>query len=263
MINEELTVMSFPYPGGYEKTVRVFVPEHEAEETFPVIYMSDGQNLFYEKDVKFGCWHTMEAVREEMKKSGKGAVIVGIHNDGHPMQRTNELSPAGIGEFRVPPGAPEELSKMLAPSGEMFDEFVLNTVMPAIEKKFPVKTGRENTAFCGSSSGGLQCFYMVLSHPDIFGTGGIFSPCFMAYPPDDLERWINSKVSEDKPLLYIYSGGAEGLEAFIMQSVEYTYSMLQKVYPSERIIKVIKPENPHHESAWETEFRNLIHVFLN
>ena len=61
MKNEELVKLSFNYPEGQSRTVRVFVPEHEDGETLPVIYMTDGQNLFDEESSSFGSWHTREA----------------------------------------------------------------------------------------------------------------------------------------------------------------------------------------------------------
>ena len=45
MKNEELTTLKFSYPEGQERTVRVYVPAHGDDETLPVIYMTDGQNL--------------------------------------------------------------------------------------------------------------------------------------------------------------------------------------------------------------------------
>lgn len=146
------------------KTVRVFVPVHSEGELLPVIYMTDGQNLFEDnRPRQFGCWYTREAVKEERGKSGKAAVIVGIHNDESPVQRAKELTPKSIGEIKFPDDMPEHVRKMMAPEGELFDDFVVNTVMPEIEKRFPVQTGREYTAFCGSSSGGLQAYYTVLT----------------------------------------------------------------------------------------------------
>ena len=67
MVKEELVTLSLPYRNG-EKTVRVFVPEHEQDETLPVIYFADGQNLFEDDNVRFGCWYTREAVRAEYEK---------------------------------------------------------------------------------------------------------------------------------------------------------------------------------------------------
>lgn len=262
MINEELTVLTLPYPGGREKTVRVYVPAHNEGETFPVIYMTDGQNLFDEKPGMFGCWHTPEAVKNEYLKSGKAAIIVGIHNDESPQIRTNDLTPESIGPLFFPPDMPEEIKRMMAPAGEVFDQFVLDTVMPAVEARFPVRTGRENTAFCGSSSGGLQAFFTVFSHPDRFGAGGVLSPAFMAYAPHDLEKWIRSHIGADLPYLYLYSGGEAGLEEMIRIGTETVDGILKSFYPSSLLNTVILPDKPHHESAWEPVFRDFLHIFL-
>ena len=54
MKNEELTTLKFSYPEGQERTVRVYVPAHGDDETLPVIYMTDGQNLFEDEISSFG-----------------------------------------------------------------------------------------------------------------------------------------------------------------------------------------------------------------
>ncbi len=56
MIKEQFTDLFLPYPDHGDRLVRVFVPEHEENETLPVIYMTDGQNLFDEKTAVWGCW---------------------------------------------------------------------------------------------------------------------------------------------------------------------------------------------------------------
>ena len=146
MNKEQLVTLQLPYREAGTKTVRVFVPEHGEEELLPVIYMTDGQNLFEDnRPRQFGCWYTREAVKEERKKSGKAAIIVGIHNDESPVQRAKELTPKSIGAIIFPDDMPEHVRKMMAPEGELFDDFVVNTVMPEIEKRFPVQTGREYT----------------------------------------------------------------------------------------------------------------------
>ena len=74
MIKEELFTLSFPYYTGRNRKVRVYVPEHEEAERLPVIYMTDGQNLFEDNNPgQLGCWYTREAVKEVGK-----AIIVGI-----------------------------------------------------------------------------------------------------------------------------------------------------------------------------------------
>ena len=102
--------------------------------------------------------------------SGKAAIIVGIHNDN--IWRDNELTPASIGKLVTA----ADMANYTASEGEIFDSFVMDTVKPYIESHFPVKPGRESTAFCGSSSGGLQAFFTALSHPEAFTISGVFSP---------------------------------------------------------------------------------------
>ena len=264
MISEEVYTLSLPYYDNTNRKVRVYVPEHEEGETFPVIYMTDGQNLFEDDTVQFGCWYTREAVRAEQKSSGKGAVIVGIHNDTDAQQRANELTPESIGEIDFPADIPEEEENRHIASGEKFDDFLINTVMPAVEEQFPVKTGRENTAFCGSSSGGLESFYIALSHPDKFSAAGVFSPVFLMYKKDDLENWIRTKAAqaENAPYLYMYVGGADDLEKQLNTDFQWVYGILEDCYPEEHLKGGVKPEQFHNEAAWEIEFKELLHTFL-
>ncbi len=266
MKTEELITMSLPYNESRNKTVRVYVPAHEEGETLPVIYMTDGQNVFDDENVMFGCWYTREAVREEAEKTGKSVIIVGIHNDEGAMERASELTPKSIGRMNpLPPDIPDEQAAMMKPAGEEFDDFVINVVMPAVEEKFPVKKGRENTAFCGSSSGGLVSFYITLSHSDKFSAAGVFSlvPLYIVYDHDDVNNWIRSKIKGNMPYMYMFSGSAEGMEQEICTNMEMTYEFMKDLYPSEKIKKVISPDAPHHESAWQGAFKDFLHIFLN
>ncbi len=262
MIQETLVTLSLPYPDRAERTVRVYVPSHEEGETFPVIYMTDGQNLFDDENVEFGCWYTRETIRAEQQNSGKGVIIVGIHNDEGSMQRTKELTPQSIGTPVTPPDIPEEVRKAMTPEGEIFADFVIHTVMPAVEARFPIKRGRSNTAFCGSSSGGLMAFFIAVSNPDIFCASGVFSPVFFLYSEQDRENWLKNQLKDNMPYLYIYTGAGDELEEHICQSVEQTYEMLLSWYPSQKLNEIIIPEYRHHETAWEPMFKDFLHTFL-
>ena len=258
-IRSSLTELYLPYPDKGDRLLRVFVPEHEEGERLPVIYMSDGQNLFDKKTSTFGCWRTREAVKAERKLSGKAAVIVGIHCDPTRVGRCNELSPKAIGDPLYPP----EDREQLRPEGEVYDGFLFDTVMPAVERDFPVLRGRENTAFCGSSMGGLFAFYTALSHPEVFCAAGVFSPAFLVYSLDDLSRWISSADRSDMPYLYIYSGAGDELERQIFESTESVYDVLLEHCPPDMLNEVVITDNKHHESAWEPVFRDFLHIFLN
>jgi predicted alpha/beta superfamily hydrolase len=255
MNEESIHQLRLPYPGREDRLVRVFVPAHEEGETFPVIYMTDGQNLFDKESSGFGCWYTREAVRDEQAASGKAAVIVGIHND-NPL-RECELTPSSIGK----PRGPEDEGRLI-PAGEGFLDFVVNTVMPAVERRFPVRTGRQNTAFCGSSCGGMMAFFAVLSRPELFCAGGVLSPAFLIFRREDMDRWVHSVLGPEKPFLYLFTGAGDELEKQICESERWTREILRDCYPDERIKEVVLPDRIHHEVAWEPIFRDFLHIFL-
>ncbi len=257
MIGEQIFELQLPYPGREDRLVRVFVPEHEENETLPAIYMTDGQNLFDVEHSGFGCWYTREAVRDERRKSGKACIIVGIHNNDP--QRENDLTPASVGKIRLE----EAVRQGLVPRAELFDDFLVHTVMSEVQRRFPVKTGRENTAFCGSSCGGLFSFFTALSHPELFGAAGVLSPAFLFYSIADVDIWIRKKLTKNPPRLLLYSGGGDELERDILSCLRDILEILDPCYPKSLYRVDIRPERRHHETAWEPVFREFLHEFLN
>ncbi len=251
--------VKLPYPGLDDRMVRIFVPAHEDGETFPVVYMTDGQTAFERLPHELGCWSTHAAVQEERKNYGRGAIIVGIHNDLGPAQRASELTPTTLGKLQIP----EEILKMSPPTGEVFDSFVVNTVMPFVESRFPVKKGRENTAFCGSSSGGVASLHIVMEHQDLFSMAGVFSPALMIFDPIEATNWFLSKMGDDLPFIYIYSGAFGDMESAICGCAQYLGNALDNHYPKELHKTLIIPQYPHHESAWSQVFKDMLHIFLD
>ncbi len=256
MLPEKLVTLRLPYPGRERRVVRVYVPARKRGERLPVVYMSDGQNLFDKETSGFGCWYVREAVRAERKRSGKAAIIVGIHN-GDP-KRMEDLTPASIGTLY-----PMDARENIKPKGEAFADFLLQTVMPTIAKRFPVKEGRENTAFCGSSAGGMMAFFLAVRYPEIISCAGVLSPAFLLYQQSDLEAWVRSALREQKPFLYFYTGAGDPLEKKICRRFRRIYSFLKKVWPLEELMQVVRREQIHHEDAWEPEFQSFLHLFLN
>lgn len=227
MINESITTIYLS-----QAPVSVFVPEHEDGETLPVIYMTDAHDPF--DDSKTG-WNIPESIRAERETGGKAAIVVSVSGDGMPREY----------------------------DGGVFEEYLINTVMPAVESRFPVKTGKENTALCGSSLGGARCFFTALSHPDIFGAAGVFSPCLMHYDFDELTGWIFQTVTEEPPYLYLYTGAGDETEQEIFQCAEQTYDMLMACYPPHLLNEVVLPEEKHNEAAWGLIFKDFLHTFLS
>lgn len=256
--NAKLYTHSLPYPNKDDRQIWVYVPNHNQGDKLPVIYMTDGQNLFDDNATPYGSWGVIEAVENEIKACGKGAIIVGIDNGN--VYRDSELTPSSIGEVLHR----DLLNEEFAPEGEMFDDFLMNTVIAFVEENYPVKQGREYTSICGSSSGGLQAFFTGIEHSEKFGFIGAFSPAFLLYSENDWRNYLFSKINDNMPYLYIYTGNGDELEESIFESVEMLYELLPETgYPYDMMNEVILFENCHNESAWRDIFKDFLHTTLN
>lgn len=254
MINAKLYTEFLPFEQKEDRKIWVYVPEHNETEKMPVIYMMDGQNLFDENATPHGSWGVIDAIEKERKK----AIVVGIDNGNE--YRDSELTPKSIGEVQYR----ELLNDIFTPQGEVFDDFLMNTVVPHVESNYPVKTEKKYTAICGSSSGGLQAFFTGVEHSDKFAIIGAFSPAFLCYTQDDWRNYLLSKINDDMPYLYIYTGNGDELEEMIFESVEMMYDLLPETgYPYDMMNEVIMFENLHNEKAWKEIFPDFLHTFLN
>lgn len=258
MVDAKLHTIKLPYPDKDDRTVWVYVPSYSDGEKLPVVYMTDGQNLFDDNSTPHGSWEVAKAVENEQKSGVGNAVIVGIDNGN--AWRDSELTPKSIGEVQHL----EMLCEDFKPEGEIFDNFLMNTVIPYVENNFPVCTDRQNVAVCGSSSGGLMSFFSAVEHPEKFGYVGVFSPAFICYTREDWAKYLSTKIVENMPYLYIYTGNGDELEEMIFESTEMLYELLEEsFYPYDRMNEVILFENAHNENSWREIFPDFLHTFLS
>ncbi len=258
MINSALHTVELDYNENEKKRIWIYVPAHKEGERLPVVYMTDGQNLFDEASTAYGSWGVVCAVEAEIKNGSAGAVIVGIDNGN--AKRDCELTPDCIGEVQLK----ELLCDDFVPKGEEFDSFFVNTVLPYVETNFPVRCDKNGRAVCGSSSGGLMSFFSGIEHKTLFGFVGAFSPAFLCYTEDSWRMYLSDKITGGMPYLYIYTGNGDELEQMIFQSVEPMYDLLtEKGYPYDMLNEVVLLENKHNEKAWKEIFPDFLHTFLH
>ena len=103
----------------------------------------------------------------------------------------------------------------------------MNTVIPYVENNFPVCTDRQNVAVCGSSSGGLMSFFRLLNTRK-FGYAGVFSPAFLCYTREDWAKYLSTKIVENMPYLYIYTGNGDEFEEMILKAPKCSTNFWKK-----------------------------------
>lgn len=227
-----------------DRTRRVWMylpPDYESSnETYPVLYMHDGQNVFDDLTSYAGEWSVDETLNKLFRLNNFKLIVVAIDNGGD--KRMNEYSAWDNQRF----GKGE---------GEAYINFIANTLKPYIDSNFRTKKDAENTGIMGSSMGGLISHYAALKHPDVFGKAGVFSPSFWyAKASYDL---VSESSSTENLKMYFLVGVNEG-ETMVPDMVRMIDLMKNKGFQENNIQQKIVEEGIHNEKFWKNEFEEAI-----
>ncbi len=212
---------------------------YQSTQTYPVLYMQDGQNLFNEQAAFAGEWGIDECLDTLAQKLGKYCIVVGIDNGGD--KRLSEYSP-----YTIPAGKVGKDS--VKGEGFYYINFIVNTLKPFIDSKYRTKKGPHYTYIAGSSMGAIISYYAFMKYPNIFGAAGIFSPAFWLYSPQQLKPAVHADF---KPVYYFYAGGKES--ATMLSDMDEVIKNLD-AYPIHTIRRSVYPPGTHQEKYWREEF---------
>jgi len=210
---------------GVTHQVRVFTPPGYIENTlkrYPVVYMQDGQNLFFPHEAFAGEHWRIEETLTILNTMNiiRKSIVVGIY----PADRLNEYT---------------------SPGYEDYGRFIVDDLKTRIDGDHRTLTGPEDTAVMGSSLGGVVSFYMAWNYPHIFGKAACMSSTF-SFKDDLLQRVLSE---EKKPIkLYLDSGWPE-------DNYEVTRSMndvlLRRGFQSgQDLLYFAFPHALHNERYW-------------
>jgi predicted alpha/beta superfamily hydrolase len=232
---------------GNRRDILVYLPAvyDRSEEPFPVIYMHDGQNLFDPATSFAGDWGLDSALARAPRKSRR-VIIVGIPNTG--VDRIREYSP-----FADPHSG--------GGLGDVYLDFVLNTVKPLVDERFRTLPDPLSTGIAGSSLGGLISLYAFFARPGRFGFAAALSPAF----------WFGDRAIfgfvEQAPFvpgrLYLDVGSPEG-EDTVADARRMRDLLEAKGYrPGRDLLFVEDRTGMHNESSWGRRFRGALPFLVN
>ncbi|MDO4419178.1 MAG: alpha/beta hydrolase-fold protein [Ruminococcus sp.] len=244
------TTVKLSYPTGYQKPVEIWTPAGydpaDTNKKYSVIYLLDGQQQFDDSDAYNGGWGSDEVITALMKNGGEGIILVGVDNQTN---RDNELTP-NIGNLNPS----YNYGGFKNGSGQQFADFVAKTVVPYVEANYNVYTDAAHSAIVGSSSGGIEAFYIGMEYMNEFGRIGALSPAFMLF---DDSTWVDyfSKYdftdSAKLPRIYFYNGGGDALEQELLPAAQGMKGLLSDLgYDESKMTFVYDEKNAHNESAW-------------
>ncbi|MBJ7417484.1 MAG: alpha/beta hydrolase [Niveispirillum sp.] len=166
------------FPSALTEPRRVDVwlpPGYEGgRESFSVLYMHDGQNLFDPASTPFGEWGVDEAMARLLVEGAvKPAIVVGVWNTKYRSreylpQAPYETVPADIrADYEKGSGGPA--------LSDGYVDFLVKELKPFIDAIYRTRSGPADTAIMGSSMGGLISLYALIRYPAVFGAAGCVS----------------------------------------------------------------------------------------
>ncbi len=213
---------------------------HKTSKKYPVIYMHDAQNLFDNATSFIGEWEVDETLNKLFEKTGKGFIVVGIENAGE--ERINEYTPW-------------KNEKYGGGKGEIYMDFMVNTLKPYIDENYKTKKEPKYTGLIGSSLGGLISYYGGLQYPKTFGKIGALSTSF--WFSEKVVDFTKEKGNLKKVRLFLLVGGKEGDE-MDKDTQKMEKLLLKTGFKSKNLKTKINPEGEHNEAFWKSEFLEVV-----
>jgi enterochelin esterase-like enzyme len=147
---------------NYQVMYSIYLPpnyKNVTNEVYPVLYVTDGYEYMHEK---MGNMITILDNLIHLKRIKPVIVVFIDHRE--PVNRSNNRR-----------------MKELA-MNEQYLNFVVDELIPSVEKSYPISTRPEDRGILGTSMGGLTAAYFAFTKPDVFGLAGIQSPAFWFRP---------------------------------------------------------------------------------
>lgn len=153
--------------------------EIQQGQTFPTIYMNDGQDFEQLK--------VIEILENHYREEKPSFIFVGIHTND---KRLSEYGTSYFPDYKK--------------RGDLATEymnFMISEMVPHIRKENASSSLSTDNFFCGFSLGGLSAMDIVWENPHIFSKAGVFSGSFWwrdkSYEQgydDDIDRIMHKKI---------------------------------------------------------------------
>jgi S-formylglutathione hydrolase FrmB len=139
----------------------------DKKRRYPILYHLHGLYDTEQSFLQSGGWNLVE----DMQASGELTEFITV-------------TPAGGTTFYVD-----------ARSGKQnYEQFFIREFMPAIEKKYRVKAGRESRGISGISMGGYGALHLAFKYPQLFGSASAHSPAIFLKPPENLRAIAGGRM---------------------------------------------------------------------
>ena len=234
-------------PYGLTRRTFVYLPDdwQTSGKKYPVLYMFDGHNLFFDSTATYGtCWGL-----KEYCDAHPNWIIAAPECNHEGNKRLEEYCPYQSDWFGG-----------IAGTGHEYMEWLTKEFKPMMDKRYPTLPGRANTAIGGSSMGGLMSLYALLQYNDTFSRAAALSPSIWV-SPEKLSGLVGRAKLEPGTVLYMDYGSQEmgSHEGMRREFAEMCSKiMVRGIHLTSRLV----PGGTHSEASWEKQLPFVFHTLM-
>ena len=216
-------------PAGYEKN---------KDKRYPVLYMFDGHNVFFDSDATYGkAW----GMGKYLMAAKKELIVVAVECNHKGNGRLVEYSPftftnSAVGRIRG--------------RARSYMRWLVETLKPQVDEAYRTLPDRANTFLAGSSMGGLIALYGCCAFNAVFGKAACLSPSLWIAPDKVLEMIARAPM-EDSCIYMDYGSEEMGNHAGNL-SILTAASQLLMTKGVNLTFRIV-PGGTHSETSWERQ----------
>lgn len=234
--------------GDETRRVYLYLPEsyqREPDRRYPVMYMFDGHNVFFDRDATYGkSW----GMHKYLGRSRTQLIVVAVECNHKGNGRLQEYSPFDFSDLHM---------GKVHGKGALYMQWLTETLKPWIDANYRTLPSRENTLICGSSMGGLMALYGACAYNHIFQRAACLSPSLWLAPEKVSAMVRKADICGDTCIYMDYGSQEMGNHVGNLQALTETSRLLmgKGVNLTTRIV----PDGSHCEASWERQ----IPVFMS
>lgn len=228
--------------GQMTRTAYIYLPEAYNEDElrrYPVLYMFDGHNVFFDADSAFGkSWN----LTSYLLWTRKPLIVVAVECNKRGNNRLKEYSPTSFSDPKY---------GSIRGRGRTYMEWLVKELKPYIDENYRTLPDREHTIIAGSSMGGLMSLYAVTVYNRVFSRAACLSPSLWTNPEKLLQMVGRAKVAPDT-CIYMDYGSEELANHPANKKILMDMSQLLLEKNVNLAFRII-PKGNHSESSWEKQ----------
>ncbi len=227
-------------PTQKPRRLYVYLPKdyNRSDMRYPVLYMFDGHNVFYDSHATYGkSW----GMKEYLEKTRLPLIVVAVACNPEGYKRISEYSPWDEKAPR-PIGPIQGLGKVTM-------DWITEELKQEIDRTYRTLPDREHTLIAGSSMGGIMSLYAVTAYNQVFSRAAALSPVLW-YGQKRIGEMIQKQPLSKPTRVYLDYGTGEADKK--RGDLDALFATARKLTRAGADVDArVVPDAMHSEAYWE------------